>query len=71
MIDRFKVFYQARIDLTRPKYIWIGLELGVFFVTICIWEKNTSLQNYFFILGSVFSIIKCVPKLKTVLTYWS
>ena len=65
MIDRFKVFYQARIDLTRPNYIWIGLELGVFFVTY-VYEKGIHLSKtvFFFILDSVFSIIKCVPKLE-------
>ena len=39
--------------------------VGVFFVTICICDENTSFQNLFFILGSIFSVIKCVPKLKT------
>ena len=40
------------------------ISVGVFFVTICICDENTSLQNLFFILGSIFSVIKCVPKLK-------
>ena len=36
------------------------ISVGVFFV-----DENTSFQNLFFILGSIFSVIKCVPKLKT------
>ena len=53
-------------SLEKIGMVWnCCITVGVFLVTICIWGENTSLQNLFFILGSIFSVKKFVPKLKT------